>query len=266
MSDLKVNSVNNVSVIAEPEKITKNTSIVNNQPVEAFSTDKPVTREKTPGVTWATKENVISKVNSPDKISSRISVGQPVFIQTDNIPMNPDYLKNTTVGIKKGNRPPSVKQALEPCFKIIEAYDPKAAEWLRSRKENEYLLSGDSIKVMMRDVEIYAAWTAIAREGAKLHVNDMILGNHFWEESDFDKATTLYHEYTHAVDNPIMRQFNKSYGAIDNLIHKNYGDKAEDKAYIAQWKMMKAFGRDEGLMYEEVKSYLEDRKFDLAKL
>ena len=204
----------------------------------------------------STKENY--NFSSTNKVSP--------FIGKTPAEMKKIYNTNSTEGVTRKNPPESIKKALEPSIKLIELYDSKAADWLRNLGEEDYALAGKGIKAMFQEHEIYAAWTPISREGAKLNLSDMVLGDHFWESSDIEKASTLYHEYTHAVDNPAVRQYNKLYGTIDNLIHKNYGDKAEDKAYIAQWKMLNTLGVKEGIMYDEVKYYLEDRKIDTKKI
>ena len=266
MTDLKLNLAQQPKLTSiSDEKIFQNFQKTNQSPkLDTLSSDAVQINKRVNGNLWGSASNI--KFSDNNRISSRsVQNNLPTTIPVDS-ELQKALDANTTEGIKKGNRPESLKGTLEPTLKILEMYDPKAVEWLKGRKEHEYALAGDTIKVLRQDIEIYAAWTAIAREGAKIHINDMVLGNHFWELPDVDKASTLYHEYTHAVDNPFSRQANKLYGTVDNLIHKTYGDKAEDKAYIAQWKMMKAFGRDDGLMYEEVKSYLEDRKFDLSKI
>jgi len=184
------------------------------------------------------------------------------FAGKDNKEMEKIFNTNTTQGITKEKPPKDVKKALEPSLKILELYDSKAADWLRNLKKGDYLLAPYEIKVFggLMKQEMYAAWSSIIREGINLHINDMVLGNHFWELNDAEKASVLYHEYIHAVDDPVCRQVYKTYGAIENAITKNYGDKAEDKAYLAQWKMMQSLGIKSGLMYEEVKYYMEERK------
>lgn len=183
-----------------------------------------------------------------------------IFIGKDEKEMKKIFNTNTTQGMSRENPPKSVKEALEPSLKILELYDSKAADWLRNLDEGDYLLAGKNIKVLGKKTEIYAAWTTIIREGITPHINDMVLGDRFWELSDVEKASVLYHEYIHAVDDPVIRQIQKLYGTVENLITKVYGDGAEDKAYLSQWEMMKALGVKDGYIYYEVKSYLEERK------
>ena len=163
---------------------------------------------------------------------------------------------NTTASLSKASPPAGIKAALEPTLKILEQHDSRAADWLRQLDEGDYDLAGDGLKSTLGGTtEIYAAWTAVVRDGASLHVNQMVLGDLFWQMSDVDKASALYHEYVHAVDDPVARTFNKAAGAI--------GNKAEDKAYIAQWQFLKRFNITSGEMYGTVKSYLDDRKIDV---
>lgn len=172
---------------------------------------------------------------------------------------------NTTQNISRAKPPASIKGALEPTLKLLEMYDSKAADWLRKLGDDEYALAGDGLKTMGQTTEIYAAWTALVRDGAQLRVNDMILGDNFWSMNDIDKASALYHEYVHAVDEPVMRTVHKVYGTIEGLVSESFGDKAEDKAYLAQWGFLKHFGITSGEMYETVKGYMDDRKLDYQK-
>jgi len=170
---------------------------------------------------------------------------------------------NTTPTYSKANMPVSVKTALEPTFKIIDAVDPKMGKALREMDESDFVLADDGIHDMFAKHDIYAAWVAVAREKgtAKFHFRDMVLDDRFWKMRDAEKASVLIHERVHADDLPIISNFEKLFGTIKNKIKGiEWGDPVEDRAYLYQYEVNKKLGitdRDE--MYWGVQTYLEDR-------
>ena len=169
---------------------------------------------------------------------------------------------NTTKGITLQNSPADIKGALEPTLKVLELYDSKAADWIRNLSEGDFILSKNEVSSMggLVKADMIAAWTTLARHNFTPLVNTMVLADQFWDFNDLDKASILYHEYIHATDTPLVSNFKSLAGTIDNAINKTIGNKTEDKAYMAQWKMLETLGVKSGDVYNLVKYYLEDRK------
>jgi hypothetical protein len=170
---------------------------------------------------------------------------------------------NSTVGYSKAKMPVSIKTALEPTFKIVDAVDPKIGKELRNMAESDFVLADDGIHDMFAKHDIYAAWVAVAREKgtAKLHFRDMVLDDRFWGMRDAEKASVLIHERVHAGDTPIISNFEKLIGSINNKIKGiDGGDPVEDRAYLHQYAVNQKLGitkNDE--IYWAVQTYLEDR-------
>lgn len=170
---------------------------------------------------------------------------------------------NSTKTYSKANMPVSIKEALGPTMRIVEAVAPEIAAALHKMDEHDFVLADDGIHDMFAKHDIYAAWTAIAREKgtAKLHFYDMVLDDRFWKLRDAEKASVLMHEMIHAKDIPIISNFEKLLGTIYNKVKGiEWGDPVEDRAYKHQYAMFDKLGissQDEIFWTAQV--YLEDR-------
>lgn len=171
---------------------------------------------------------------------------------------------NTTQGYTKAKMPVSVKTALEPTIKLVEAVAPEIGKALRELDENDFGLAADGMHDMFAKHDIYAAWVAVARERgtAKFHFSDMILDDRFWGLRDAEKASILIHEMVHAGETPVISHFEKLFGTVYNKVKGiEWGDPVEDRAYLYQYKLFDKLGitkNDE--IYWTVQTYLEDRK------
>lgn len=171
--------------------------------------------------------------------------------------------RNTTVQIAKAKPPASIKAALEPTFKIVEAVAPEIGKALRKMEDTDFVMADDGIHDMFAKHDIYAAWVAIAREKGtvRLHFRKMVLDDRFWKLRDAEKASVLIHEMVHAQDTPIISNFEKLFGTIYNKVKgREWGDPVEDRAYLHQHAVNQKLGiteRDE--IYWTVQTYLEDR-------
>ncbi|PIQ28177.1 hypothetical protein COW36_04935 [bacterium (Candidatus Blackallbacteria) CG17_big_fil_post_rev_8_21_14_2_50_48_46] len=170
---------------------------------------------------------------------------------------------NTTPQVSKANRPASIKAALEPTFKIVEAVDPEIGKALRKMDDSDFVLADDGIHDLFAKHDIYAAWVAVAREKgtAHLHFRDMVLDDRFWKMRDAEKASVIIHEMVHSKDTPVISNFEKLFGTIYNKVKGiEWGDPVEDRAYLHQNAVNQKLGiteRDE--IYWTVQTYLEDR-------
>jgi hypothetical protein len=170
---------------------------------------------------------------------------------------------NTTKTYSKADMPVSIKEALGPTIRIVEAVDPKLAAAIHKMDENDFVLADDGIHDMFAKHDIYAAWTAIAREKgtAKLHFYDMVLDDRFWKLRDAEKASVLMHEMVHANDIPIISNFEKLFGTIYNKVKGiEWGDPVEDRAYKHQYAMFDKLGiKSNDEIFWTAQTYLEDR-------